>query len=52
MNKKIITVGEMFSGPGGIGLALNKAENDKFRFVHVRLPTMIKIHVIRIQTMF
>lgn len=35
MNKKIITVGEMFSGPGGIGLALNKAENDKFRFVHV-----------------
>lgn len=35
MKKKIITVGEMFSGPGGIGLALNKAENDKFRFVHV-----------------
>lgn len=32
--KKILTVGEMFSGPGGIGIALNRAENSEYKFVH------------------
>lgn len=31
---KKITVGEMFSGPGGIGLALNLAKHPKFSFIH------------------
>lgn len=31
---KKLTVGEMFSGPGGIGLALNLAKHPKFSFVH------------------
>lgn len=35
MEKKTLTIGEMFSGPGGIGLAVNKAHNDKFSFQHV-----------------
>ncbi|WP_295478200.1 DNA (cytosine-5-)-methyltransferase [uncultured Sutterella sp.] len=30
-----LRVGEMFSGPGGIGLALNRARTDKFSFEHV-----------------
>lgn len=34
MNKKIITVGEMFSGPGGIGLALNKAEEKVLSLIY------------------
>lgn len=32
--KKVLTVGEMFSGPGGIGVALNRAENSTYRFAH------------------
>ncbi len=32
--KKILTVGEMFSGPGGIGTALNMAQNQMFAFSH------------------
>ena len=30
-----LRVGEMFAGPGGIGLALNRAATDKFSFEHV-----------------
>ena len=33
--KQILSVGEMFSGPGGIGMALNLAENDKYEFEHI-----------------
>ena len=29
-----LTVGEMFSGPGGIGIALNRARSKDFSFVH------------------
>lgn len=32
--KQTLSVGEMFSGPGGIGLALNEARHSKFEFVH------------------
>ena len=31
----VLTVGEMFSGPGGIGLALNMAKTKLHRFKHV-----------------
>jgi DNA (cytosine-5)-methyltransferase 1 len=31
---KVLTVGEMFSGPGGIGLALNQASTPEHRFRH------------------
>lgn len=31
---KELKVGEMFSGPGGIGIALNLAKHPKFSFVH------------------
>lgn len=30
-----ITVAEMFSGPGGIGLALNEAQSEHFSFKHI-----------------
>lgn len=30
-----LTVGEMFSGPGGIGVALNRTRSDHFTFKHV-----------------
>ena len=33
--KEILTIGEMFSGPGGIGLAVNHAQNDKYAFKHL-----------------
>lgn len=33
--KKELTVGEMFSGPGGIGIAVNQAQHDKFCFKHL-----------------
>ncbi len=29
-----LRVGEMFSGPGGIGIALNRAKSDRFAFEH------------------
>ena len=29
-----LTVGEMFSGPGGIGIALNRTRSKEFSFVH------------------
>ena len=32
---KELTVGEMFSGPGGIGIALNRAKTDRHSFKHV-----------------
>lgn len=32
---RTLTVGEMFSGPGGIGIALNRASSDHFSFKHV-----------------
>lgn len=32
--KNILQVGEMFSGPGGIGMALNLAKSKNFRFHH------------------
>ena len=34
MCKKKLTVGEMFSGPGGIGLALNLAKHSEYSFKH------------------
>ena len=30
-----LTVGEMFSGPGGIGIALNRAKSEQYSFAHV-----------------
>lgn len=33
--KKFLTVGEMFSGPGGIGTALNQAQNEEYAFSHL-----------------
>lgn len=30
-----LTVGEMFSGPGGIGIALNRAKSEQFSFEHI-----------------
>lgn len=32
--KNVLQVGEMFSGPGGIGMALNLAKSKNFRFHH------------------
>lgn len=32
---KVLTVGEMFSGPGGIGVALNRAKSEHFSFKHI-----------------
>lgn len=32
---RVLTVGEMFSGPGGIGIALNRAQESGFSFRHV-----------------
>ena len=31
---RALSVGEMFSGPGGIGIALNRARSEEFSFVH------------------
>lgn len=32
---RALTVGEMFSGPGGIGIALNRARSEHFKFEHL-----------------
>lgn len=34
-NKKVFSVAEMFSGPGGIGIALNRTKTAQHRFEHV-----------------
>lgn len=35
LRKGVLTVGEMFSGPGGIGIALNRASSENHSFAHV-----------------